>query len=59
MTASTTQEISAQRRVCVFCASSNGVDPIFLDAAKALGRSIAEHGWRLVYGGAEVGLMGA
>ncbi|MGA9720023.1 MAG: TIGR00730 family Rossman fold protein [Acidobacteriaceae bacterium] len=45
--------------MCVFCASSNGVDPVFLEAAKALGTSIAERGWRLVYGGADVGLMGA
>ncbi len=56
MTASPTKEI---RSVCVFCASSNGVDPTFLDAAKALGTSIAGRGWRLVYGGADVGLMGA
>jgi uncharacterized protein (TIGR00730 family) len=56
MTTSTTKEI---RSVCVFCASSNGIDPIFLEAAKTLGTSIGERGWRLVYGGAEVGLMGA
>lgn len=53
------KETSEQRSVCVFCASSNGVDPVFLTAAKTLGKSIAERGWRLVYGGAEVGLMGA
>ena len=53
------KEPHAQRSVCVFCASSNGVDPIFLEAAQALGRAIAERGWRLVYGGADVGLMGA
>ncbi|MDQ1451727.1 MAG: hypothetical protein QOK38_1593 [Acidobacteriaceae bacterium] len=45
--------------VCVFCASSDGAEPIFLEAAKVLGRSIAGRGWHLVYGGAEVGLMGA
>jgi uncharacterized protein (TIGR00730 family) len=56
MTSSSTKEI---RSVCVFCASSNGVDPIFLEAAKTLGTSIAERGWCLVYGGADVGLMGA
>lgn len=49
----------AQDSVCVFCGSSNGAQPIFLDAAKELGRSIAERGWHLVYGGADVGLMGA
>jgi hypothetical protein len=53
------KERSAQRSVCVFCASSNGTDPIFLEAAKALGQAIAERDWHLVYGGADVGLMGA
>jgi uncharacterized protein (TIGR00730 family) len=47
------------RSVCVFCASSNGVDPVFLEAATTLGTSIAARGWRLVCGGADVGLMGA
>ncbi len=53
------KEKSAQRSVCVFCASSNGADPIFLEAARALGQAIAERDWHLVYGGADVGLMGA
>jgi hypothetical protein len=52
-------EIPARRSVCVFCASSDGTQPIFLEAAKALGQTIAERGWHLVYGGADVGLMGA
>lgn len=51
--------IYAQRNVCVFCASSNGVNPIFLEAATALGRTVAKRGWGLVYGGAHLGLMGA
>jgi uncharacterized protein (TIGR00730 family) len=59
MNLSSSSETPAQRRICVFCASSNGVEPIFLEAAKVLGRSIAERGWHLVFGGAEVGLMGA
>jgi hypothetical protein len=45
--------------VCVFCGSSEGSDPAYKDAAEALGRSIAEHRARLVYGGAAIGLMGA
>jgi uncharacterized protein (TIGR00730 family) len=45
--------------VCVFCASSNGSDPAFLAQATALGQAIAARGWQLVYGGAQVGLMGA
>jgi hypothetical protein len=56
---SPSNEIPARRSVCVFCASSDGTQPIFLEAAKALGQTIAERGWHLVYGGADVGLMGA
>src|SRR6201996_8058524 len=59
MNLSPSSDPSAQRSVCVFCASSNGAEPIFLEEAKALGRSIAGRGWQLVYGGADVGLMGA
>jgi hypothetical protein len=48
-----------QLGVCVFCGSSEGSDPAYKAAAEALGRSIAQHGARLVYGGAAIGLMGA
>jgi hypothetical protein len=43
----------------VYCGSANGNDPAFLTEAKQLGRTIAEAGLGLVYGGASVGLMGA
>jgi len=46
-------------RICVFCASSFGVDPVYLSVATELGDSIAKAGFGLVYGGASVGLMGA
>jgi len=46
-------------RVTVFCGSSPGVRPAYLDAARSLGRTLAERGLGLVYGGADVGLMGA
>ncbi len=45
--------------VCVFCASSPKVDARYIDAAHEAGIMIAEHGWRLVYGGGQNGLMGA
>ena len=45
--------------LCVFCGSAAGVRPEYLDAARALGRSAAERGIGIVYGGARVGLMGA
>jgi uncharacterized protein (TIGR00730 family) len=44
--------------VCVYCGSSSRVDQIFKDAAVALGKSIADNGWNVVYGGGRVGLMG-
>ncbi len=46
-------------RVCVFCGSNPGVRPVYAEAARALGRTLAERGMGLVYGGARVGLMGA
>ena len=45
--------------VCVYCASSDMAAPEYLAAAAALGRTLAEAGVRLVYGGGGVGLMGA
>ena len=43
----------------VFCGSSAGFDPVFRDAALALGRTLAERSITLIYGGAKIGLMGA
>jgi uncharacterized protein (TIGR00730 family) len=47
------------RSVCVFCGSSSGLDPAYVEAANRLGRLLAEEHITLVYGGACVGLMGA
>ena len=47
------------RSVCLFCASSDGADPTYLEAAREFGAATARVGWRLVYGGGGVGLMGA
>jgi uncharacterized protein (TIGR00730 family) len=44
--------------LCVFCGSSTGTDPAHADAARALGRILAEQGIRLVYGAGRNGLMG-
>ena len=44
--------------VCVFCGSNSGADPAYVKAAADVGRSLAERGMRLVYGGAHVGMMG-
>jgi uncharacterized protein (TIGR00730 family) len=45
--------------LCVFCGSSPGNRPEYLHVARATGRSIAQRGLTLVYGGGRVGLMGA
>ena len=44
--------------VAVFCGSRTGSDPAHAAAARELGTAIGRRGWRLVYGGGDVGLMG-
>jgi len=51
-------ESRSVKRICVFCGSSPGSGPVFLDAAEALGSALLERAHDLVYGGASVGLMG-
>jgi uncharacterized protein (TIGR00730 family) len=47
------------KSICIYCGSSDGKDPAFLQEAVTAGRLIAEAGLTLVYGGGRVGLMGA
>ncbi|HWG20228.1 MAG TPA: TIGR00730 family Rossman fold protein [Terracidiphilus sp.] len=47
------------RRVAVYCGSAEGVLPAYRAEAAALGSAIAAAGMGIVYGGANVGLMGA
>jgi uncharacterized protein (TIGR00730 family) len=44
--------------LCVYCSSSRELAPKYHDEARAVGRSMVEHGWGLVYGGGSIGLMG-
>lgn len=46
------------RAVAVFCGSRAGADPAYAEAARALGRGLAQAGITLIYGGGRVGLMG-
>ena len=46
------------RKICVYCGSGSGRNPVFAKAARALGRDLAEAGMGLVYGGGSLGLMG-
>ena len=45
--------------VTVFCASSSGLEPAYLEAAEAFGAALVERGMGLVYGGGSRGMMGA
>ena len=45
--------------LCVYCASSDRIDPKYTAAATALGHELVKRGWGLVYGGGKTGLMGA
>jgi len=47
------------KRITVFCGSSFGTDKVFEEKAYELGKTFASRGIELVYGGADIGLMGA
>ena len=47
------------KTVCVYCGSGPGTNPRYIESAKALGKTFAENGVRLVYGGGSLGMMGA
>ena len=47
------------KRICVYCGSNSGSRPEYFEVATSLGQCLAERGIAIVYGGAEVGLMGA
>ncbi|MGE5632673.1 MAG: TIGR00730 family Rossman fold protein [Caulobacteraceae bacterium] len=48
-----------QKNICVFSSSSDHVAPAFFEAAARLGRIIGESNSTLIYGGTNIGLMGA
>lgn len=45
--------------ICVYGASSKSIDAQFTDAGHALGYLLAQHGYGLVFGGGDNGMMGA
>ncbi len=49
----------SMKSLCVYCGSRFGGNPAHKAAALALGRGAAARGWRIVYGGGKLGLMGA
>ena len=46
-------------KICVFAASSNNIDNVFIDQAYELGKIMSERGWGCVNGSGKVGLMRA
>jgi uncharacterized protein (TIGR00730 family) len=51
--------MSKIRKICVYCGSSPGTDPAFVEGARAFGEIMAKNGIGLVYGGGAIGIMGA
>jgi uncharacterized protein (TIGR00730 family) len=47
------------RRVCVYCGSSDRVSQAYLDAARAMGKALADRHLTIVFGGGKTGMMGA
>lgn len=47
------------KRVAVYCGSASPADPVYIEAARHAGRTLAERGIGVVYGGGKLGLMGA
>jgi len=47
------------KRICVFCGSAPGTEPSYMKTAHEMGRLLVARGLGLVYGGGNIGLMGA
>jgi hypothetical protein len=51
--------MDVMKSICVFCGSSDNVHADYFEGARLMGRTLAERGIRLIYGGGKTGLMGA
>ena len=47
------------KRLAVYCGSATPADPVYIETARYVGRTLAERGIGVVYGGGRLGLMGA
>jgi uncharacterized protein (TIGR00730 family) len=47
------------KRLAVYCGSATPENPVYVEAARAVGQRLAERGIGVVYGGGRLGLMGA
>jgi uncharacterized protein (TIGR00730 family) len=46
------------KSICIFCGSADSVHEDYIAGARFMGRTLAERGIRLIYGGGKTGLMG-
>jgi uncharacterized protein (TIGR00730 family) len=53
------EKTSKIRRICVYCGSGAGVDPAFVESARAFGAILARNNIGLIFGGGAIGMMGA
>jgi uncharacterized protein (TIGR00730 family) len=53
------EKSSKIRQICVYCGSGPGVDPAFVESARAFGAILAKSDVGLVFGGGSIGMMGA
>jgi uncharacterized protein (TIGR00730 family) len=53
------EKSSKIRKICVYCGSGPGVDPAFVESARAFGAILAKSDVGLVFGGGSIGMMGA
>ena len=47
------------KRIAVYCGSATPADPVYIETARLVGRTLAQKGIGVVYGGGRLGLMGA
>jgi len=47
------------KRLALYCGSASPADPVYIETARAIGRTFADRGIGLIYGGGRLGLMGA
>jgi len=47
------------KSICIYCGSADAIHPDYRLAGRQMGRSLAENGIRLIYGGGKTGVMGA
>lgn len=52
-------QMPMEKLLCVYCSSSDRLDPKYAAVATELGHALVDRGWGLVYGGGKTGLMGA